>query len=162
MNEMIISGYIPGAIGRVAELHAQYYSTAWEFGLFFEAKVAMEMSEFMRHFDENRDGFWVVSDGGRVEGAIAVDGMEVEKEGAHLRWFILSEKLRGQGLGNRLLAEAVAFCRARSYRQLYLWTFHGLHSARRLYEKFGFELAEQTPGQQWGKEVLEQRFVLTI
>jgi len=97
---------------------------------------------------------------GRVEGAIAIDGTEADREGAHLRWFILSEKLRGHGLGNRLMEEAVHFCRERFYRQVYLWTFQGLHPARHLYEKFGFELAEQMPGRQWGKKVLEQRFVL--
>lgn len=159
---MTISGYIPGAIGRVAELHAQYYSAAWDFGLFFEAKVAAELSEFMRFFDESRDGFWIVSQNGYVEGAIAIDGVEAQREGAHLRWFILAERLRGQGLGNRLMEEAVSFCRKRCYRQIYLWTFQGLHSARHLYEKFGFKLAEQRSGQQWGKEVLEQRFVLPL
>jgi GNAT superfamily N-acetyltransferase len=159
MNEMIINGYIPGVIGRVAELHAQYYSAAWEFGLFFEAKVAAELSEFMRLFDEKRDGLWIVRQDGRVEGGIAIDGVAAESEGAHLRWFILSERLRGQGLGNLLMEEAVRFCRERCYSQVYLWTFQGLHPARHLYEKFGFKLAEQCPGQQWGKEVLEQRFV---
>lgn len=162
MNEVTISGYIPGAIGRVAELHAQYYSAAWDFGLFFEAKVAMGLSEFMERFDASRDGFWIVSRDGRVEGAIAIDGTEAENEGAHLRWFILSEALRGQGLGNRLMEESVGFCRERCYPQIYLWTFQGLHPARHLYEKFGFKLVEQKPGKQWGKEVLEQRFVLAL
>jgi GNAT superfamily N-acetyltransferase len=162
MNEIVISGYVPGAIGRVTELHAQYYSAAWDFGLFFEVKVAMELSEFMRRFDASRDGFRIVSQNGRVEGAIAIDGMEAENEGAHLRWFILSKELRGQGLGNRLMLEALSFCRQRGYRQVYLRTFQGLHPARHLYEKFGFKLAEQMPGRQWGKEVLEQRFVIPL
>jgi GNAT superfamily N-acetyltransferase len=162
MNEIAISGYVPGAIGRLAELHAQYYSMAWDFGLFFEAKVAAEMSEFMRIFDDGRDSLWIVSRDGSVEGGIVIDGTETEDKGAHLRWFILSERLRGQGLGNRLMGEAVGFCRERCYRQVYLWTFQGLHPARHLYEKFGFKLADQRPGQQWGKEVLEQRFVLVL
>jgi len=160
MKETIISGYVPGAIGRVAALHAEYYGAAWGFGLFFEAKVATELSEFMMNFDEKRDGFWAVGNGVCVEGAIAVDGAKAETEGAHLRWFILSEKLRGQGWGDRLLAEAVTFCQVHSYRQIYLWTFQGLQPAHHLYEKFGFKLVEQRPGMQWGKEVLEQRFVL--
>jgi len=123
MKETIISGYVAGAVGRVAALHAEYYGAAWGFGLFFEAKVAAELSEFMRHFDKKRDGIWLVGNGGRVEGAIAIDGAEAATEGAHLRWFILAETLRGQGMGHRLLAEAISFCRARSYRQIYLWTF---------------------------------------
>ena len=54
----------------------------------------------------------------------------------------------------------MAFCRARSYRQTYLWTFNGLHAARHLYEKQGFKLARSRRGSQWGKEVDEQLFVL--
>ena len=78
MSKIIISGYVPGAIGRVVALHAKYYSAVWEFGLFFEAKVAAELSEFMRHFDKSRDGFWIISQDERVEGGIAIDGTEAE------------------------------------------------------------------------------------
>ena len=37
---IVIGGYCPGALGRVAEMHAEYYHRHWGFGLFFEAKVA--------------------------------------------------------------------------------------------------------------------------
>ena len=47
MSETIFTGYLPGAIGRIVELHANYYSLNWGFGLFFEARVAKEMSEFL-------------------------------------------------------------------------------------------------------------------
>ena len=162
MNEITIAGYVPGAIGRVAELHATYYSQAWSFGLFFEAKVASELSEFLRRFDPGRDGFWTANRSGRVEGSIAIDGARAETDGAHLRWFILSDALRGVGIGNRLMQEAVSFCRQREYSRVFLWTFQGLDSARHLYEKFGFQLAEQIEGEQWGNRVLEQRFVLVL
>lgn len=32
MSEVTIGGYVPGAIGRVAELQALYYSKAWASG----------------------------------------------------------------------------------------------------------------------------------
>ena len=162
MSEISIAGYVPGAIGRVAELHATYYSKAWGFGLYFEAKVAAELSEFLRRFDPESDGFWTATRDGRVEGSIAIDGSRSDTEGAHLRWFILSDALRGQGVGNRLMQEAVGFCRQRAYSRVFLWTFQGLDSARHLYEKFGFQLAEQIEGEQWGKRVLEQRYVLVL
>lgn len=162
MNEVAIAGYVPGAIGRVAELHATYYGKAWDFGLCFEAKVATELSEFLRRFDPGRDGFWTANRGGRVEGSIAIDGARAETEGAHLRWFILSDALRGLGVGNRLMQQAVGFCREREYSRVFLWTFQGLDPARHLYEKFGFRLAEEIEGEQWGKRVLEQRYVLVL
>ena len=87
-NIKITRGYAPGTIGRIAELHGVYYHDHWNFGLFFEAKVAIELSEFLKRYDENRDGFWTVSVDGCVEGAIAIDGIHGQSEGAHLRWFI--------------------------------------------------------------------------
>ncbi len=162
MSEIAIAGYVPGAIGRVAELHANYYSKAWDFGLYFEAKVAAELAEFLRRYDPARDGFWTAIQGGRVEGSIAIDAAKAGTEGAHLRWFILSDALRGLGAGNRLMKEAVGLCRQRGYRSVFLWTFQGLEPARHLYEKFGFRLAQQIAGEQWGKRVLEQRYVLAL
>jgi GNAT superfamily N-acetyltransferase len=162
MSTVDIAGYVPGAIGRVAELHASYYSKAWDFGLYFEAKVASELSEFLRRYDAARDGFWTAVQDGRVEGSLALDAAKAETEGAHLRWFILSDALRGRGVGNRLLQEAVGLCRQRGYPRVFLWTFHGLEPARHLYEKHGFRLAEQIEGEQWGRRVLEQRYVLDL
>jgi hypothetical protein len=46
-----IGEYRPGAIGRVTEMHAAYYHRTWGFGLFFEAKVATELAEFLGRFD---------------------------------------------------------------------------------------------------------------
>lgn len=162
MSEITIAGYVPGAIGRVAELHAGYYSRAWNFGIYFEAKVACELSEFLRRLDPARDGFWTAVQDGRVEGSVAIDGTNATSEGAHLRWFIVSDALRAQGVGNRLMQEALGFCKQREYARVFLWTFRGLEPARHLYEKFGFRLAEQIEGDQWGKRVLEQRYVLVL
>ena len=160
MNDIMIAGYVPGAIGRITELHATYYARNWDFGLFFESKVASELSEFLRRFDPERDGFWTASQTDCIEGSIAIDGTKAETEGAHLRWFIASDVIRGRGAGNHLMEEAVGFCRLKGYSRIFLWTFQGLHPARHLYEKFGFRQVEQVEGNQWGKEVPEQRFVL--
>jgi GNAT superfamily N-acetyltransferase len=81
--------------------------------------------------------------------------------GAHLRWFIVSDALRGRGVGTMLMDAAMEFCRDKGYSQTYLWTFAGLSAARRLYEKAGFVLVEERSGAQWGVEVKEQRFELT-
>jgi GNAT superfamily N-acetyltransferase len=155
-------GYIPGAIGRVAELHGLYYSEHWTFGLFFEAKVAIELSEFLKRYDADRDGFWTVSLDGCVEGAIAIDGIHADRDGAHLRWFIMSDKLRGKGTGTQMIDQAIGFCRQKSYKKTYLWTFEGLEPARHLYEKKGFRLVEQQRGEQWGTKVHEQRYELLL
>jgi GNAT superfamily N-acetyltransferase len=162
MSGIAIARYVPGAIGRVAQLHADYYSKAWNFGLYFEAKVATELSQFLQRLDPARDGFWTAVLDGRVEGSIAVDGVRADTEGAHLRWFIVSDALRAQGVGNLLMRQAVEYCRQREYARVFLWTFQGLEPARHLYEKYGFRLAEQIEGEQWGNRVLEQRYLLEL
>jgi GNAT superfamily N-acetyltransferase len=158
----IVSGYLPGSLGRVAALHGTYYHQHWNFGLFFEAKVATELAEFLEQYDPQRDGFWTALQGGRVEGSIAIMGRHAAEEGAHLRWFILSDALRGKGAGKRLVDTAVDFCRTAGYKRVYLWTFEGLDAARHLYEQAGFRMEEQRKGSQWGTEVNEQRFGLRL
>jgi GNAT superfamily N-acetyltransferase len=158
----IVEGHVPGAIGRVAELHGSYYHSHWGFGLEFEAKVARELAGFLERFDAARDGFWAAIVDGRVEGSISIDGLRAAGEGAHLRWFIVAPSLAGSGLGTRLLRAAIDLCRLRGYARVYLWTFEGLSAARHLYESNGFRLMEQRRGAQWGSEVNEQRFELDL
>jgi len=158
MPATVRTGYVPGCIGRIAQLHAEYYAKHASFGLHFEAKVAKELAQFCQSFAPDRDGLWlaVTPD---IEGSIAIDGTHAATEGAHLRWFITSDALRGQGIGRELLHSAVRFCDERGYRRVFLWTFAGLDVARHLYESMGFRLEHQSPGSQWGKTVQEQRFV---
>jgi GNAT superfamily N-acetyltransferase len=156
------TGYIPGLIGRIADLHGCYYAANWNFGAFFEAKVATGLSEFIRRYDEDRDAVWSLSAGGRIQGALAIDGTSEPPGTAHLRWFILSDDLRGRGAGNHLMERAMAFCGSAGYERVYLWTFKGLLAARHLYDKFGFVQVEELQGGQWGTVVTEQRLEKVI
>jgi len=163
MNAINIkSGYFPGTIGRIAEMHARYYSKHWDFDVFFEAKVASELAEFTCRFDKHRDGLWTVWGHDRVEGSIVIDGIKADSVGAHLRWYIVSEKLHWQGMGEKLLSLAMQHCQLRNYPNVYLWTFAGLDAARHLYEKHGFRLDQEQHGDQWGTPVTEQKFVCVL
>jgi GNAT superfamily N-acetyltransferase len=158
----IVRGYVPGAIGRIVELHGIYYAANWGFSAFFEARMARELAEFIDRYDGKRDGLWTAVIGGHIAGSIAIDGSRCPDEAAHLRWFILDPDHHGRGTGGRLLDEAVRFCRDCGHQRITLWTFAGLDSARHLYERAGFRLAEQRRGAQWGIEVTEQRFELLL
>lgn len=158
----IHKGYVSGAIGRIVELHAVYYKRFVGFGPHFESKVASDLSVFCQRYVEDRDGMWLALDGSNIEGSIAIDGLRAAQEGAHLRWFITSDCVRGMGIGNALISEATDFCRRQRFGRVYLWTFEGLGVARHLYEKCGFRLVYQQRGTQWGSEVEEQRFELVL
>lgn len=151
-------GYQTGCIGRIAELHASYYSACFGFGLPFEAKVASELAQFCLQYTDGRDGLWLAIEGNVIHGSVAIDGSCFGDTGAHLRWFITSSEARGQGVGSRLLGAALDFCQERHNGKAYLWTFDELHAARRLYERYGFKLERTQRGAQWGKEVNEQLF----
>lgn len=159
ITAVINEGYLPGCIGRITQLHAQYYTAASGFGVAFEARVASDLANFCRAYQAGRDGLWLVRQDGQIEGSIAIDGTHAADAGAHLRWFITSDALRGQGIGRSLLAQALAFADGCGYRITVLSTFAGLDAARHLYEDHGFRLAEEGMGSQWGRTVLEQRFV---
>ncbi|KAF1021253.1 MAG: hypothetical protein GAK30_02016 [Paracidovorax wautersii] len=152
-------GYQSGVVGRVTEMHARFYARSVGFGQFFESLVATGLAEFAARLAAPGNGLWTATHAGRIVGSVAIDGGEPAGPEAHLRWFIVDDGLRGAGVGRRLLAEAVAFCDQRGYETTYLWTFQGLDAARRLYGQAGFVLDEERAGQQWGREVVEQRFV---
>lgn len=162
MDFTIVSGYVPCAVGRVTELHAGYYHDNWDFGLYFETKVATELAQFLQSFNPARDGFWVALIDSRIIGSIAIVGEETSPQSARLRWLILDPEYKGRGLGKRLMRKAIDFCRKADFRRVYLTTFAGLDAARHLYERAGFRLIDEQEGAHWGKTVSEQTFELIL
>lgn len=154
----IVAGYRPGMIGRISEMHASYYSRHYDFGYFFESKVAAGLAEFSGRLDAPSNRIWLAIQHGRIVGSVAIDGEDLGNNEAHLRWFILDDECRGAGVGRRLMHEAMRFCDNQGFAAVQLWTFSGLNAARRLYESFGFQLTKEWQGDQWGSEMLEQQF----
>lgn len=148
MNKNIeIVGYVPGALGRMVELHGSYYAKHWNLGLYFEAKVAVEMAEFLNRFDQQNDGAWFIQVDGTIAGGVVIDGKQRDGDGARLRWFIIDPTYQGLGLGNRLMNTVMTFCCEQQFRRVYLTTFAGLNTARHLYEKHGFQLCGELDGE---------------
>lgn len=162
MEPVILQGYLPGVIGRIAEAHAVYYHRHWGFDASFETQVAAELSAFVAAYDPPRDGLWTAAHGDRMVGSIAIDGREAFTAGARLRWFLVQPEGQGAGVGTRLAEAAVDFCRQRGYPRVFLWTFQGLAAARHLYEKCGFALCEEHDVAQWGRRIREQKFELKL
>ena len=162
MSEIELTGYVPGAIGRVTELHGTYYHQHWDLGLYFEAKVATEFAAFLSRFNPESDGAWFARVDGQIVGAIIIDGNDPEDP--RLRWFILDPAYQGCGIGNRLMQAAMDFCRKAGFRRVYLTTFAGLDTARHLYEKHGFHLYHEEDGTHLtgSSALVEQKFELLL
>lgn len=159
----IRTGWQPGAIGDIVALHGRYYALHWNFGPFFEAKVASELAAFMRDRHRTASQLWCAMDErDRLVGSAAIDGAGGTEGGAHLRWFIVDPRCQGMGVGARLLDAAIAHCREQGFASVYLWAFTGLHAVRHLCESRGFTLTQEMEGTTWGKPVTEQCFELGL
>ena len=157
----IVEGYQTGMIGDIAGLHARTHGPIVGFGPAFESVVSASMAEFMPRLANPVNNSWSVVETGRVVASITIDGEDLGNSIAHLRWFILEQHLRGLGLGRKLLDKALSHCERHGFDEIHLWTLKGLDAARALYERNGFELVDEYQGDQWGKAVMEQKFVRT-
>lgn len=155
----IVEGYQTGMIGDIAAMHARTHGVIIGMGPTFESVVSQAMAEFMPRIDNPVNNSWSIVENGEIIGSISIDGEDLEGNIAHLRWFILSEKLRGLGFGKKLLLKAIDHCDHHGFEEIHLWTLKGLEAARNLYERNGFELADEYVGDQWGKAVTEQMFI---
>jgi GNAT superfamily N-acetyltransferase len=156
----IVEGLRPGALGFIIGEHGRYYSRHWGFGAYFEAKVAAELASYAGRADDAADRFFLALDAeGRILGTLVIDAHDPASASgeAHLRWFILSEAARGQGIGQGLMQAAMAHVDRLSLG-CWLTTIAGLDAARHLYEKVGFSLQSECEGDSWGVRVTEQLF----
>ncbi len=97
----------------VADLHARLYQAEDGFGPRFVEYATVGVAKLLDSLEEDgRAGrLWLVDSGGQVEGSIAI--VRAAPGAAQLRWFLLAPELRGQGLGRRLLTEALAYADTR-------------------------------------------------
>jgi GNAT superfamily N-acetyltransferase len=154
----ISSGYHAGLIGRITEMHMAFYTKNSGFGQRFESVVAAGLASFCDRLHQPKNQIWLATQEQKIVGSVAIDGEDLGNNTAHLRWFIMDEKVRGTGVGRQLLTKAIQFVDENNFKETKLWTFNGLSAARHLYELNGFKLVKETLGHQWGVEVLEQQF----
>lgn len=153
-----MADYPPGLIGTIAALFGRSIAASHGVDWTLDAMIAEEQIELFRRFDPLRDRVWVALDGGIPKGGLTIEGPRPEagQDAARLRFFILDESLRGLGLGRRMVAEAMRFCRDQGYPRVYLTTLPGLDAAFRLYAEHGFVLVERRDEAFHGSRFVEQ------
>ena len=155
----IETGYAPGVIGGVAALHMAYYAPAVGFGQVFESRVAAAVADVTSRLDRPGNQIWRAMLGDTLVGSVAIDGEDMGPGIAHLRTFIVDGRMQGRGVGRRMLDDVLRYCDEQGFREIHLWTVKGLDAARHLYERAGFQLVSEAPGEQWGKPMVEQYLV---
>lgn len=142
----------PGDIGYLTYLPGVLYTEKYGWDYTLEAYVAGPLSKFAQSHAV-REQIWIVEKDEMVTGSIAI--VEASREEAQLNWLLLHPTLRGHGVGNILVAEAINFCKHHGYSAVFLWTVSSLTAAAHLYKSAGFQLTQENPRAMWGAFVIE-------
>jgi N-acetylglutamate synthase-like GNAT family acetyltransferase len=121
--------------------------------------VAGPLAEFVCS-PSPRQRLWIAERDGRIVGCIAI--VAASPLTAQLRWFLVEPSARGCGLGQRLLDEALGFCRECGYAEAFLWTESALQAAAHLYQSAGFRKTAEKSGRMWGVELVEEKYELKL
>jgi GNAT superfamily N-acetyltransferase len=151
----------PGDLGWVVLAHGEVYNAEYGWDTSFEALVARIVADHANAAPDRRRGAWVAErDDQRVGCVLCVPG--ADPSAAVLRILLVVPEARGLGAGAALVGTCVAHARAAGCTQLTLWTNDVLHSARRIYQAAGFQLADSEPHHSFGRDLVGQHWRLDL
>ena len=149
----------PGDFGWVVHRHGTLYAEhGWDTG--FEALVARVVADYASDNDPAREAAWIAEAGGRPVGSVFC--VRNDDETAQLRLLIVDPAARCMGIGEALVDACIRFAREAGYTRLRLWTNGTLASARRIYQRAGFELVAEETSPRFGTDFTEQDWVLAL
>ncbi len=114
-----------------------------------------------RSLEGKPERIWIAEQGGTFAGCIGI--VEADKQTAQLRWFLVEPEARGSGIGKSLMQTLLEYCTEKEYERIFLWTVNTLPAAKAIYERYGFQPAEQKPETMlWGQKLIEERWDLSL
>jgi ribosomal protein S18 acetylase RimI-like enzyme len=150
---------LPGDLGYIAHVHGDLYAKECGYGLKFEAYVLEGLKDFAHEYDAAKDKIWICEHQNRIIGFLIA---QHRTNAIQLRYFIFLPEYRGVGLGKKLMDEFIDFMKLSNCPHAYLWTTNEQYAAIALYEKYGFKLSEEKPSNEFGKQLVERRYDLTL
>ena len=156
----ILRGPRPGDMGWVVQSHGALYAAEYGFDSSFEGLVAEITAKFLASFDASRERCWIAELDGAQVGSIFL--VRHSDDVAKIRLLIVDPAGRGQRLGQRLVAECIAFAKASGYRKITLWTQSILLAARKIYQDAGFVLVATEPHRSFGQSLIGETWELEL
>jgi GNAT superfamily N-acetyltransferase len=157
----IRTGYSPGAIGRIGELHGCYYADAWGSGAAFEIQMLRELCTFVEQYDRHHDLLLTAHVGDVVIGSTVVMGTPATRE-ARLRFVIVDPPYQGRGAGKAMLNAALTWCQAHEYKTVFLWTVDGLPASRAMYDRAGFRIVARVEDARYSVPLTSLKMELSL
>jgi DNA-binding MarR family transcriptional regulator/GNAT superfamily N-acetyltransferase len=148
-----------GDMGWAIEQHGRLYAEEFGWNGEFEALVATLFARFAANRDPASERFWIAEVNAERMGCVFVVRNEKDPRTAQLRCLLVDPRARGLGLGRRLVEECLQFARSAGYGRMLLWTNDVLTAARRIYERAGFSLVDQSPHRSFGHDLVGQVWV---
>jgi DNA-binding MarR family transcriptional regulator/GNAT superfamily N-acetyltransferase len=156
----ILRGPRPGDMGWVVQSHGALYAGEYGFDASFEGLVAEITAKFLASFDASRERCWIADiDGAQVGSVFLVRHTD---DVAKIRLLLVDPAGRGQRLGQRLVAECIAFAKACGYRKITLWTQSILLAARKIYQDAGFVLVASEANRGFGQDLISETWELEL
>jgi DNA-binding MarR family transcriptional regulator/GNAT superfamily N-acetyltransferase len=149
----------PGDLGWVVQRNAALYAQEYGWDSSYERLVARIVADFAER-DDRREAAWIAELDGAPAGCVFC--MRESDSVARLRLLLVEPQARGLGLGERLVAECLAFARRTGYTEIVLWTNDVLAAARRIYQRAGFELVESGRHHSFGHDLIGQTWRLAL
>jgi GNAT superfamily N-acetyltransferase len=156
----VLRGPRPGDFRWVVQSHGALYASEYGFDASFESLVAEIAAEFQGSCDAARERCWIADIDGTPVGSVFL--MRDSDDVAKLRLLLVDPAGRGQGLGQRLVAECIGFARQCGYRKITLWTQSILVAARKIYQDAGFVLVATEPHRSFGQSLVGETWEMEL
>jgi DNA-binding MarR family transcriptional regulator/GNAT superfamily N-acetyltransferase len=146
----------PGDLGWVVQRNAAVYAEEFGWDASYEALVAGIVADYAAHRDPEAEAAWIAEVDGAQAGCVFC--VRENATTARLRLLLVEPWARGLGIGARLVEEVLTFARAAGYTAVTLWTNDVLADARRIYQRAGFTLDDETPHRSFGQDLVGQNW----
>jgi GNAT superfamily N-acetyltransferase len=144
----------PGDLGWVVMAHGELYDREFGWDADFEALVARIVADYAEQRDPGPQAAWIAEVDGARAGCVFC--VPADEHTAKLRLLLVDPAARGLGVGARLVDECLRFAQDTGYDAITLWTNDVLTAARRIYQRYGFDLVDEQPHRSFGHDLVGQ------